>query len=213
MEGGQAFLLLQRPDHPHKQMNIAVETPQQRYYRLNKAKINERSKQWRIKNPERAKEISKLSQSRWRKERLQKKKQDRQNNPEKYRILDKKAYARIREKHLIKLREFNATPEGKMMTLLRNTCRRIAKLNKTLSRPKADLLGASIETVRRHIESQFLPGMGWHNHGIHGWHIDHKRPLASFDLTDPNQLREAAHYTNLSPLWAYDNWSKGAKVI
>ena len=41
---------------------------------------------------------------------------------------------------------------------------------------------------------------------------DHIRPCASFDLTDPEQQRACFHYTNLQPLWAFDNLSKGAKV-
>ena len=139
-------------------------------------------------------------------------KMDRINNPEKYRAIDKREYARNREKTLIQLRAFNATPEGKLMTLLRNTCRRVAKLGQVTHPKKKDLLGAPIELVRAHIESQFKEGMTWENHGVHGWHIDHVKPLASFDLTDPEQLKQAAHYTNLAPLWAYDNWSKGAKT-
>jgi hypothetical protein len=44
------------------------------------------------------------------------------------------------------------------------------------------------------------------------WHIDHIRPLASFDLTDPKQQRQAFHYTNLQSLWAKENLSKGKKI-
>jgi hypothetical protein len=57
----------------------------------------------------------------------------------------------------------------------------------------------------------FQLGMHWGNHGLYGWQIDHIRPLASFDLTDPEQQKLAVHYTNLQPLWAFDNMSKGAK--
>lgn len=68
-------------------------------------------------------------------------------------------------------------------------------------------LGCSIEQLKIHLESQFLPGMSWNNHGE--WHIDHIKGLASFDLTDPVQFSEACHYSNLQPLWAKDNLSKG----
>jgi hypothetical protein len=68
-----------------------------------------------------------------------------------------------------------------------------------------ELLGADIETVRRHLESQFLEGMSWSNHGSRGWHIDHIKPINTFDLSDPKQLHECFHYTNLRPLWWKDN--------
>jgi len=73
-------------------------------------------------------------------------------------------------------------------------------------------LGCSIEEFKGHIERLFQPGMFWHNHGIKGWHIDHIIPLSSFDLGDENQLKEACHYTNLQPLWCYDNLRKSNKI-
>lgn len=72
------------------------------------------------------------------------------------------------------------------------------------------LLGCSAQELNDHLENLFLPGMSWANREL--WHVDHCRPLASFDLTDPAQQREAFHFTNLQPLWAKDNQSKGARL-
>ena len=74
------------------------------------------------------------------------------------------------------------------------------------SKTTAELLGCSIADCMDWLEAQFLPGMTWDNHGE--WHIDHIRPCASFDLTDPEQQKKCFHYTNLQPLWAKDNLSK-----
>ena len=70
-------------------------------------------------------------------------------------------------------------------------------------------LGCSVAELKEYLESKFLPGMTWENNTYRGWHIDHIRPLASFDLTDREQLKQACHYTNLQPLWAEDNLRKG----
>lgn len=72
----------------------------------------------------------------------------------------------------------------------------------------SELLGAPIEIVRKHIEKQFHDGMSWENYGLHGWHIDHIRPVASFDLTKIEEQKKCFHYTNLQPLYAKDNLAK-----
>lgn len=73
------------------------------------------------------------------------------------------------------------------------------------------LIGCTVEELRHHLEAQFADGMSWDNYGRNGWHVDHIRPCASFDLTDPEQQRQCFHYTNLQPLWAADNIRKGDK--
>jgi len=73
-------------------------------------------------------------------------------------------------------------------------------------------LGCSVVAFKEFIEKQFQPGMSWENWGRHGWHIDHAKPLASFDLTDQEQARAACHYSNLQPLWAIDNIRKAAHL-
>lgn len=73
------------------------------------------------------------------------------------------------------------------------------------------LLGCSVEFFRQYISGLFQPGMTLENHGK--WHIDHIRPCASFDLTDLEQQKQCFNYTNLQPLWAAENISKGAKLL
>lgn len=79
-------------------------------------------------------------------------------------------------------------------------------------------LGCSIEQLKIHLESKFYTNpktgeaMAWDNYGLKGWHIDHIKPLNSYDLTDPSQFKEACNYTNLQPLWALDNLVKSNKT-
>jgi hypothetical protein len=72
-------------------------------------------------------------------------------------------------------------------------------------------LGCTIEFLKEYIESLFMKGMTWDNYGE--WHLDHIRPCASFDLTAPVQQAKCFHWSNLQPLWAHDNISKGAKIV
>lgn len=88
-----------------------------------------------------------------------------------------------------------------------------SRLNKALkgnikSAGTIELLGCSIEELKKHLQSKFTEGMSWENYGQ--WHIDHVKPLANFDLTNKDEQKQACHYTNLQPLWAEDNISKGS---
>jgi len=79
----------------------------------------------------------------------------------------------------------------------------------TKSASTMELLGCTARQCNAHLESQFAVGMSWDNRAE--WHIDHIRPCASFDLSLPEHQRACFHYSNLQPLWARDNLSKGAK--
>jgi hypothetical protein len=67
------------------------------------------------------------------------------------------------------------------------------------------------EELYNHLESQFTDGMSWDN--MNEWHIDHIRPVASFnfDSTDHPDFKKCWALDNLQPLWAKDNLNKGDK--
>jgi len=76
------------------------------------------------------------------------------------------------------------------------------------SKRTMELLGCSIDEFRQHLERQFDKRMTWENYGRYGWHIDHTKPCAVFNLVDPQQQKECFHYSNLQPLWHVDNFKK-----
>jgi hypothetical protein len=92
----------------------------------------------------------------------------------------------------------------------KNTQRRLllALRGKVKNSSTLHLLGCSIEALKQWLSYQFALGMTWDNYGE--WHIDHVRPCASFDLTDPEQQKQCFHWTNLQPLWAEDNLRKNS---
>lgn len=84
--------------------------------------------------------------------------------------------------------------------------KRYKKASKTMN-----LVGCSIQSLISHLESNFKPGMSWNNYGMRGWHIDHIRPCASFDLSKSEEQSKCFHYSNLQPLWWRDNIIKSDK--
>lgn len=85
---------------------------------------------------------------------------------------------------------------------------RISIKKKTCSR---EYTGCSSEQLRAHLEASFDDEMSWDNYGQYGWHVDHIRPISSFDLSDPEQIKVCFHYTNLQALWWFDNLAKSDK--
>jgi hypothetical protein len=71
-----------------------------------------------------------------------------------------------------------------------------------------ELTGCSKDELMKHLESKFTHGMNWDNYGE--WHIDHIKPCASFDLTQPGEQQKCFHWSNLQPLWAIENMKKGS---
>jgi hypothetical protein len=140
-----------------------------------------------------------------------------QNSKAKQYYLDNKERFRSRNKewrecNKDKIKEYkNRFPEKLRKKMSKKISDRLQRYMTNKTDSFSSMLGCSISDFILYIESLFVDGMTWGNYGFHGWHFDHIRPLASFDLTDPEQQKACFHYTNLQPLWAKDNMLKGAK--
>lgn len=156
----------------------------------------EASRRWKARNKEHIRQYNqsrKAIKTKWMREK-------RRNDPE-FRKLESKRHGVYHQKRI----------KSDTNYLLRHVLR--SRINSAICRSKGikrfdhinNLIGAPIEIVRKYIENQFKKGMNWGNHGLHGWHVDHVKPVATFDLTDEKAQKECFHYTNLRPLWAKEN--------
>lgn len=131
-------------------------------------------------------------------------------NKEKARALNRAGYLRTKEKkHLRRMDRLRTDPKAKLIHLLRSRLTN-AMRGRTKPATTKELLGCSLEKLKSHLESQFELGMTWENHGE--WHVDHIEPVANMDIDNPDSIRRIWHYTNLQPLWAAENLSKGDRL-
>lgn len=188
-----------------------------RWRKTNSEKVKAQRRAWYVKNREKVQ----ADNERWRKNNPEKSNAQRYNwekrNPEKRKEIVARYLAsggrekrNAAERARKKLRRL-ADPNFK----LRDICR--SRLHKALSRnPKSgktlELLGCSIEFLRKHLEKQFLPGMTWENHGS-VWELDHILPCAEFHLQHSEEQEICFHWTNLQPLLKEENRDKGDKVL
>lgn len=104
-----------------------------------------------------------------------------------------------------KIKLYRSTPTIKLSINLRSRLSKALKRQQKTCSAVRDL-GCSLEELKSHLESKFTSGMSWNNYGS-GWHIDHIRPLAL--AVSEEEVLKLCHYSNLQPLWAKDNLSKG----
>ena len=90
---------------------------------------------------------------------------------------------------------------------------RVSDIFRKMKMPKSgktlDMIGCEWAKLKQHIQNQFKDGMKWSNRNL--WHIDHIIPLSS--AKNEEELYKLCHYTNLQPLWAKENLSKGSKIL
>ena len=76
-----------------------------------------------------------------------------------------------------------------------------------------DLVGYTLDDLKKHLESQFTEGMNWDNYGK--WSIDHFIPISAFNFSKPEHIdfKRCWALENLQPLWAEENLSKNDKLL
>lgn len=181
------------------------------YYERNKDKVKENVKEYRDKNIDVVKERVKSHYQENRDSLLEYKKNYHIKNKERLKELDSKWREENRERIRNKSREYISNKretdvffklKDRISGLIRSSI--VSKGYKKLHRTE-EILGCSIQEFKEYIESRFIEGMSWKNHGE--WHLDHKTPV-SWGKTE-REIYDLNHYINFQPLWSRDNLSKG----
>lgn len=165
------------------------------------------SKKWNAENREKVRAYARKTSRKYKEEYSIKQKEYREKNKDKV-----AAYTRrYRKESGYFERRYKEDAQYRLAYLLRRRLRNALKGNAKKG-SAVTLLGCSIDELKFYLEGRFQDGMTWENWGTHGWHLDHVVPLAFFDLTNEEHLQQVCHYTNLQPLWAKENISKGARI-
>jgi hypothetical protein len=177
------------------------------YYPICKNCVN----QSRLNNKEHFKEIAKKTRLKNKEYYIKYRKQYYIKNKEIIDEINKKYRIENRVKlNKINVEKRNNNPLLKLSYNTRNLILKSIKKNGYTKKNKTyKILGCSFEEFKLHLEKQFTKGMTWENQGE--WHLDHIYPVSL--AKDEEELIKLNHYTNFQPLWAFDNISKGNKII
>jgi hypothetical protein len=167
-----------------------------RYDRANKAKRTAKMREYRSRRKDHYRRVTQEYQAKNKERLYARQKEWVEANRDKVRATLKKHHQKMRA----------TSPEYRLKKAMR--CRiYTALMGIRMMKKTFEFLGCTVEQLRRHLESQFEPGMTWDNYGS-GWHVDHVFPLAWFDLSDPDQQKKAFGLKNMQPMWADENSRK-----
>lgn len=181
-----------------------------RYYLKHKAEVDSYRKKWIEENKARYQEkkmawyLKNKDTEEYKAKRRAQSLERRRKTPEKWYEIWKKSYDKRRR----------VNPNMVISLRLRNSIRKsLKRTSEGKTSSLRELLGISVPEFRELFFSKFKQGMTMKDFVAGKIHVDHIRPLASFDLSDVKEQRKAFHYSNLQPLWAEDNIRKGAKIV
>lgn len=164
-------------------------------YASNKDFHIQKTKEYQVKNADAIRESRRLY---------------RQKNAAKIKLAKQRYGIENREKLSKALANHRANnPIVRMANSMRRSIRRYLDAGQKGEMSSFEIIGCSKDDLRKHLESKFRDGMTWQNYGKH-WHIDHIIPLISSKSVD--EIKRLCHWTNLQPLTAFENISKGAKI-
>jgi len=184
------------------------------------------SREWNRKNKERQRENNREWRERNRDHCSSYTKKYRDENLDRLKREFKKWYEANRDKTLADSRRWNSENKERRNARARKRLKEDKKhraymvtrwiLNSFLKRVKkgksgrsCSTLGYTEEMLMSRMECQFQSGMSWSNHGE--WHVDHKIPVAHFIAKGETRPHIVNALSNLQPMWASENFSKGAK--
>lgn len=197
----------------HEKNKQKVSARHQACYNKNKPKILMRMKNYVANNRDIVKSRQKKYREKHRQEIAFKQKNYRAANIDKIRARDKIRRAKSKQKkNNYFTNKYRMDVSFKIKLILRARIYAALKAKSIVKQQQSiRLLGCSIQQYKEHLEKSFQAGMQWDNHGTE-WHIDHIKPLASFDLQDEEQQKLAFNFKNTQALWKADNLAKGSKL-
>lgn len=174
------------------------------YYYKTRMQRKEKVKSYRLKNIDKIKSESKIYNKNY-----------RMKNKDKFFKYYKSYYIKNKNEHnlyskIYNSKRYKSDPIFKLSIVCRSRIRQILKLGYYKTKHTIELVGCSWNNLKLNIEKQFKPGMSWINYGKLGWHIDHIIPLSS--AKSQKEMEKLCHYTNLQPLWWYENLRKGNRI-
>lgn len=164
--------------------------------------VKQRTREWKLANPERKKQLNRESAERC-----------RARDPEKARAKEREWYYRNPDKVKAKVQRQRATPGQRLNEAMSHGIWRCIRKGKS-GKSWLAFVPWTPDQLREHLERQFKPGMSWDNYGRRGWHVDHIRPIASFNITsaEDEDFKQAWSLDNLQPLWETENLKKSSKT-
>jgi hypothetical protein len=119
-----------------------------------------------------------------------------------------------REKRRGYYRKYRQDPNKRLHRLISRNINKSLRSNhlRKSYRKWEDLVGYTLEELKKHLEKQFDKNMTWENRGSY-WHIDHIKPQSLFKFTsvDDPEFKECWALSNLQPLEAIANIKKSNK--